>query len=123
MIIVLINAFNKQSLMIKALKTGLDFQLIVIGIVFSIILFFLTPNAHWVIIKDDQFYHADKLEPVEINGILYFLGGMNIDTIDGGGWQGDYPLYQYAPSPNWLYSLAGTAIIVSLLRIYKEYKN
>lgn len=107
----------------KSIKPSLDLKVLMIGLVFSLILFIITPSGHSVFLKDDQFYRADTREPVEVKGILYFQGGISIDTISGGGWQGDYPLYQYLPTPNWLYSLAGTALIISVLRIYKEYKT
>ncbi len=107
----------------KSTKQDIIFHTLTTGICFSIVLFFLAPNAHSVIIKDDQFYNADTLLPLEINGILYFQGGMDIDTISGGGWQVDYPLYMYVPSPNWVYSLAGTTIIVAILSAYRLIKK
>lgn len=107
----------------RDIKQNLEFYILIIGTCFSIALFFLAPPAHSVIIKDDQFYNADTLLPVEIHGMLYFQGGMSIDTISGGGWQGDYPLYMYIPSPNWIYSLSVTAIIVTILSVYRYYKS
>ena len=107
----------------RSIKPSLDLKILMIGLVFSLILFIITPRPHSVFLKDDQFYRADTRELVQIKGILHFQGGMSIDTISGGGWSGDYPLYQYVPSPNWIYSLAGTTIIASIIRIHKEYKN
>ena len=104
-------------------KQNPEFHLLIIGTCFSIVLFFLAPHSSYVIVKDDQFYNADTLLPIEIKGILYFQGRMDIDTISGGGWQGDYPLYMYVPSPNWLYSLAGTTIIVAILSVYRLIKK
>ena len=107
----------------RSIKPSLDLKVLMIGLVASVIIFILTPSGHSVFLKDDQFYHVQTRELVEIKGILYFQGGLSIDTISGGGWSGDYPLYQYIPSPNWLYLLAGTTIIASILRIDNEYKK
>jgi hypothetical protein len=68
-----------------------------------------------IIIKNDRYYNADTLEPVEIKGTIKNIGSLSIDGT--GEWQGSYTLYQYEPTPYANYIMITTITATLLAQI------
>jgi len=80
------------------------------GITLASIVYYNTPPPQMILIKNDQYYNSDTLEPIEIKGTLHKLGIVCWDSVHGG----IYTLFEVRGPPYGTYIMI-TIIIATLL--------
>lgn len=91
---------------------------LLIGLIVTSYQFIYRPMPGFVFYKDDQYYIDNPIKQINVRpSELKRIGSL---AIDGGNFQGSYPLYEYTPRQYWVYSLIMTLLSSMLIYIIKE---